>query len=72
VLLLPRWKNAAVLLHCAGDTNEGEVRVGAGEGNVRGDCLVVLVEEGLPSVKGEKLVGSEIKREQIKGNCVVN
>jgi hypothetical protein len=49
------------------------VRAGAGEGDVRGDRLVVLVlvQEGLRSVKGEKLGGSEIKREQIKGNYVV-
>jgi hypothetical protein len=70
--VLARWKNAAVLLHYARDTNEGEVHAGAGEGNMRGDRLVVLVEEGLRSMKGEKLGGWEIKREQIKGKCVVD
>jgi hypothetical protein len=43
-----RWRkvNAAVLLHYAGETNEGEMRAGAGEG----DCVVVLEEEGMRSV----------------------
>jgi hypothetical protein len=43
-----RWRkaNVAVLLHYARETNEGEMRAGAGEG----DRVVVLEEEGLRSV----------------------